>query len=510
MREALDRFADHLSDRAVFWPALPAYVLLIGFLRFWLFPGASQDDAEQLILAQTLAGGYNPAQPPLYTWLVYLVGRLIGPGLGAVLIVKYACLFALYAFMALAGKEIMCDARRGRLAALALFCLLYVGYEAVFNYSNTIVQATLCAATLYALARVGRYGRWSDYAGLGLAVGIGLLSKYGYALFICALLLGAMTIGHFRARLLSGRLIFSIAIVLAVLAPHVYWLATSGADLAATFGRRLSDGAVQSYWAGVDKGLFKLVNGIVVFLSPLFVVALVLFPRIWWRTGATATMNPVPIAWKTLFERFFWIAIGFLLVAVFALGVANVRTHYMFILLGAPIYMLLRADAVATGPWPYRALALTGFVFAAIWMLALVGRFLWEPQIQKRPYFHMPYPALAQKLRASGFERGTILAHFARIQIGGNLKAQFPDARVRSTKYGFYDPPASERPGACLLVWIGTGPIPAALSKLAAGEGVSDLAAFRAGRISAPLLRSPSRSLTLSYRLLPGGQGRCR
>jgi len=43
------------------------YLAVLFVLRVALFPGASEDDAEQLIYAQTWAWGYNTNQPPLYT-----------------------------------------------------------------------------------------------------------------------------------------------------------------------------------------------------------------------------------------------------------------------------------------------------------------------------------------------------------------------------------------------------------------------------------------------------------
>ena len=47
-----------------------AYLIVLFVVRAYLFPGASEDDAEQLFFARALAWGYKPKQPPLYTWLV--------------------------------------------------------------------------------------------------------------------------------------------------------------------------------------------------------------------------------------------------------------------------------------------------------------------------------------------------------------------------------------------------------------------------------------------------------
>jgi 4-amino-4-deoxy-L-arabinose transferase-like glycosyltransferase len=505
-----------LTSGRGFWIALTGYILLLFLLRRVLFPGASQDDAEQLILSQTLAGGYNPAQPPLYTWLIWGVSQIIGPGLTAVLIVKYTCLSALYAFLALAGREILRDgtdqgARDGRLAALGLLALLYVGYEIVFNYSNTVIMAAAAAATLYALARVVRGGSWAAFAGLGAAVGVGLLSKYGYGLFAGSLALAALTVAPVRRALLSPKLLLTAFVAAALLAPHAWWLATQAGDLSAAFKDRLVNKSY-GYWLGVGRGVFKLGNGILVFLFPLILFAPLIFPRAVLRRTA---LDPDRDAWRRLLERFLLAVVLILLAAVVVGGMTNVRTHYMYVLIAAPIYLLLRARGTDMPDGRFHRFARGMAIMAVLWIAVLLGRYFIEARVQSRPYFHFPYPALAAELRKAGFNgRGTIVAYFRFVQIGGNLRAQFPNARVVSSKYPYYYPKYSAVGGGCLLVWHAPdreGP-PAGLTGFA-----RQIFGWRGPRnivpryISAPIPQSGGRKMTLGFVLLTGGRpSQCR
>src|SRR5262245_62301075 len=50
------------------------------------------DDSRELMFAQTLEWGYQPRQPPLYNWLVWIAVRLLGPTVLAVTLVKYVAL----------------------------------------------------------------------------------------------------------------------------------------------------------------------------------------------------------------------------------------------------------------------------------------------------------------------------------------------------------------------------------------------------------------------------------
>ena len=274
----LARTQARIQSPGGYFRVLAAYIVLAFALRLALFAPASQDDAEQLLFAQSLAGGYNPAQPPLYTWLVVAASSVLGPGLLAVLVVKYACLAAIYAFLFLAAREMLGDGRRAALAAMGLWGLHYLAYDALFNYANTLPHAAACAATLWALARLRRSGRLADFALLGLCLGLGHLAKYAYALFAASVLAAALTVASYRRALLKPGLALALVVALVVLAPHLLWVRETIGDLLGQFRARLEEPG-QSYWQNLDKGVFKLVNGPIYFLLPLWVFALFCFPR---------------------------------------------------------------------------------------------------------------------------------------------------------------------------------------------------------------------------------------
>src|SRR5262249_41548721 len=57
---------------------LVAYAITHAALRVWISPILNIDDAREAIFTQTLAWGYQPRQPPLYTWLAWVAVRLAG------------------------------------------------------------------------------------------------------------------------------------------------------------------------------------------------------------------------------------------------------------------------------------------------------------------------------------------------------------------------------------------------------------------------------------------------
>src|SRR5262249_39050593 len=72
----------------------------------------------------------------------------------------------------------------------------------------------------YVLLRLLRSEGWLEYAVLGLLLGLGTLSKYNYLLFGGALFLAGLMTRPLRERLLSRRLVLTLAIAGAVVLPH--------------------------------------------------------------------------------------------------------------------------------------------------------------------------------------------------------------------------------------------------------------------------------------------------
>ena len=512
-----------LAAPATVWLLLLAYIALVFAVRVLLLPAASQDDAEQLVFAQTLAGGYNPSQPPLYTWLVRLSEGIFGPTILAVAAVKFACLGLIYVFLYLTAREVFGNRPGDRLdaalAGLSPLALYYVAFDALFNYSNTMVMAAACAGTLYALVRVEKSGSTLAYGGLGLAVGLGLMSKYGYGVFIAALIVACLAEPAFRARLLSVRLLLSLAVAVLVCLPHLIWLVGGGVDLAGALEARLSGVDEGGYLVRVGTGLVKLGNAVISFLFPLFIVWLVLFPRAWRRLP---DVPPGSAKYKRLFEVFFIAAVALIAAGIVIFGITRVRNHYMFILLAAPIYFFIRVRAAGVGDLPRQIFAVFLGVATVAFVTIVFARFLSGPQLSKKPYFNVPYAALAQQIRAGGFTRGTIVAGFRRYQIGGNFRVHFPGSRVLSTKYPYYVPPtpaSSSRvspgkpAGQCLLVWDASygAAVPPSLRDYARKTlGVEPGTWDRPRIVEAPFLRSKTRRLKLGTLLVTGKTGRCR
>ena len=489
--------------------ALGVYVLVAFALRLILFPAGSQDDSEQLLLSQTLAGGYNPAQPPLYTWLVYGAQHIFGISLAAVLVVKYTALGLLYFCLYRAARLVLDETRLAAYAALAPLAMYYVAWDALLNYSNTVLMAALCAATFWAVLALDRRPTIGAYLGLGAAVGVGFLSKYGFGVFAGALFATALADPVLRRRLADRRLLISAVVALVIMSPHLLWIAEGTRDVVAALQGRLTSAVPQSYWQTVGHGLLKLLNGIVSFPFPVYLLLPALFPGACRRIDWT---EPTALRHKRLFEHFAAAGLAIMVIGVVGFGVSQLRPHYLFIFLPLPIWFFLRVrearrardGAGSRGMiWYPRAAA----VLALLAFGGLGIKFAAEPQWCKRCYFHMPYAALAQQMRAAGFARGTLIENFDRIQYAGNFRPYFPDSRILSTKYPYYRPTAG-RSGPCLLIWdpAYSEAMPDGLKKFAAeAAGIAPGTPYQVGAVEAPLVSGAGSIARLRYALVTGG-----
>lgn len=127
-----------------------------------------------------------------------------------------------------------------------------------------------------------------------------------------------------------------------------------------------------------------------------------------------------------------------------------------------------------------------------------------------------PYPEVASGIAASGYRgAGTIVADDA--YLAGNLRVQFPAARVLAARHPSFRPPASGATGQCLLVWHAEfeARMPARLRRFAERVlGLSRLDQAPVAYLEAKVLGTgtpiaPRRNIRIAYVMPRGSAGPC-
>jgi hypothetical protein len=122
----------------------------------------------------------------------------------------------------------------------------------------------------------------------------------------------------------------------------------------------------------------------------------------------------------------------------------------------------------------------------------------------------VPFERIAQALREAGFTgRGTVLVDD--FHIGGNLRVQFPEARVVYTDAPKAVWPPPRGADSCLVVWPSDNPGARAelTAYLRTELGAPSDAAAIAGTVTTAMPRS-ERRYRIGYQLYPAGAGECR
>ncbi|MCB9959352.1 MAG: glycosyltransferase family 39 protein [Rhodospirillaceae bacterium] len=413
-------------------------------LRVALSHGLEQDGAARHFEAQVLALAYTGNDPPLYTWVLIAVARLVGPGPQATLAINYLLLTGAFAALLASARMVLGEARWAALAAWSLvaFPPVVLGH---FALDHSIQVVCAAALTLLAALSLVRHGRPRDYLALGAALGFGMMAKYNFPLLVAALVLAALAQAPVRRRLASPWLLATVAMALAVASPILaVHLRTLGQWYSTV--SQLRDGGLGPLDARLS-GVAGVVTSSLAFAWPLLLVLAVAAPRAFdpRKGGRPAGIDPVL---ARLVRDMLLAGLAVMLAWVLAAGLPSFNERYMLPLLFAlPIHAAVRVLAVGSpaGAVPRFAAGL-GAVTAVVLALRLLELTPFCPQ---RCAELVPYDRLADALREAGFGGGTIVTGAG--TTAGNLAVHFPGSRVLVARRPELPPRAPA--GQCLGIW---------------------------------------------------------
>ncbi|HLS57163.1 MAG TPA: glycosyltransferase family 39 protein [Zeimonas sp.] len=402
------------------------------------------DEAEQALWTQGLAPGYG-AQPPLYTWLQWGVFQLAGVSVFSLALLKNVLLALTYVFTWLAALRTM-PAQLALLASAGMLLIPHIGWESQRDLTHSVLVTAVASATVFVTVQLIERPRPALYVWLGVVAGLGMLSKYSYALFFAALALAVLATREARPVARSPWLVVAGLVALLVVAPHAWWLLdhwqmASDRTLAKMDAR---PGA----WAGLLRGLGSLANAVAGTLVVFALAVGAVFGRDAWRR-AGATTRPRNVHCR--FWLNYLIALAVLLSAMVAFGgVTNVKGRWLQPLLCmAPlIWFGCRCDLAGHRRLPMfrRVLVAVGLVF----LVLLTLRPAFDGWRGRPGDLNQPAGTLAHALQAEGYDGSGAIVAADRV-MAGVLRTQFTQARVEVWPLGAA-PPALAGEGALLMI----------------------------------------------------------
>lgn len=414
--------ADHREARIgnAFLLGLACYFLLEVVIRVVMHGALELDEAEQAFAAQQLQLGYGP-QPPLYTWMQWLVFQVTGVSILGLSLLKNAVMCASFVLVYRLARPML-----GALAAAAISCSLVLitplGWDALLDRTHSPLVTALAAATLATyftlLSRPSRL----RHALLGLLLGLGMLSKYNFAVFALGLACASLVVREHRRVVWTRGLWITAAVAALCVLPHAAWFVAQ-VDLAtrATLDKMNDFHPEAGYGAHVAGGAWNLMYAIAAFITPLWIafVAAYRSPR-----QATLQLKTPP---ARFFLWFFASSMGFIAALILSGHLAYIKPRW----LQTTLFLLPLAVCVVfppKRPIVYRRLLQYSAGAAVLMMVVLAIRPGIQAALGRHPRNAIPYAGLAAEL-AQRFP-GIAAVAVRDIHVGGNVRMQSPQARV--------------------------------------------------------------------------------
>lgn len=477
------------------WLGVSLY-LLVNALGLGLMSGtADQDQAEQLLRSQHWALGYG-AQPPLYTYLVKLIFSVTGPALWPLLLLKAILLSLLVGAVLAIGRELGFRRDQQLLGLCGLALIPQFVWEAQRDLTHSVLATTVAAFTLLQLLRLMRRATAGQFIGLGALVGLGLLSKYSFVVFLASLAISAFTIPALRQVLWRPALALAAAAALLVLAPHLSWMLQHSDQALAGLEK------TQSMAGMAWKGLFSALKAAVAFLSPFWLVALAL---LWPQRRQLRLASPGTAPGQALLQRLPLVLVGVMLVFVLATGATRVKDRwFQSLLFYAPLSVASLAAPLSRRQ--LRWLVGAGLGAAGTAALLLPGRTALAGLTGKTSRPNYPLPQLVAAIREAGTppELGQpggapALIVASNGLIGGNARLVFPAVPVVTPRAR----QAGPVPAGPLLVLVDRDDDPAEVAALLQQLGAAGPAPLSLAEISRPQHWSSGQPYPIRYAWLP-------
>lgn len=442
---ALPPPAGQLWRTQSFYALLAIYYLVHVLLRPWLTATAGSDDVDQLLFSQSLALGYDVAQQPLYTWLVWAAVKLIGPSVAAAAFVKYTLLLLIHATMYGIAGRFVADERVRFLAGFSPLLIYPMAWRIHEADTHGLLATLLMLLILWQALKMSETRRATEYLLLGLLAGLALLTSLYLVIALIALAAALRLDPRHGAMIADTRLALSIGLAAIVFFPYGFWLAGHWFEALATLDVELRAGLQLGFGSRLLVGSGALIAALALSIFPLWLFVPLIVPGTLKRLG--------PDQDERLILTYCAASVGLLLLYLFTLGIAEF-SHYRLYPVFWPLSLYLfrridRAGLDARGGRFMAALLLA--VFVMVVQLRIQQIFV-GPAYCKTCRLQAPYPAAAGALAAQGFKgKGTILADDE--YLAGNMRVQFPEARVLAARYPLFRPAQRSADGQCLLIW---------------------------------------------------------
>jgi len=420
----MHRFLVRRPDAII--PLLAGYFIIEFLVRLAIPHGMRFDESQQALFSQWLTLGYD-SQPPLYNWVQAVVVSVFGLSLTAISAVKNIFLFLVYLSYYRLAREVLTDKVFAAIATLSLLTIPQFFWEAQRDLTHTVAQLVTINLFLCGAIRTLKAPSLGSYAFTGLALGLGMLSKYNFALLAAGALVAVLMHPQGRARVFDKRFLLTILISLVIFLPHGIWL-IHNFDLAS--GRTLgimAEEAPEGAFAKFVKGPLKFLKLIIIIGAPTLIVYALVFGKSLLKNFGRSN------EWTRFFEILFAVIAIIVLILIVTIGMTDLRDRWLLpFLFLLPIYLCLKMEVAGITAADFgKRFFYVPLVMMVVIPALLLTRTIFPMLFGAYDHYNTPYPAFVRQILASeGKQPGLMLTNGW--LPAGNLHLQLPDVPAMS------------------------------------------------------------------------------
>lgn len=413
---------------------LGGYFLVNVLVRLLLPSSLELDEAEQAFISQWVAPGYD-SQPPFYNWMQFGVVSIFGISVASLTILKNVMLFSSYAFYWLAARLVLKDRDLATVAVLGLLTIPQISFESQRDLTHTV--AAIFSATLffYGFFRTLTVPSMASYALTGVAIGLGLISKYNFALLPAAALIAVLMDTDLRKRLFDWRLALTALCALLVVLPHAVWLVQNLDVATMRTVEKLTAGGDHSVTMQIARGLFSFAGAVIGFGAVTLLAFVLVFKQ------ALVARITKESRMTRLIERMFLLCAAAIILLILFGGAENIRDRWLTpLLLILPLYLCLKLD---TRPIP-RGEDLRRFLPICLTLMVIIplilfGRVVLAGRVGGYEKQNVPYENFVSAIiSAEGVQPSLVVS--VEPHLSGNVRLHLPGTPVMSLSHPGYQP----------------------------------------------------------------------
>jgi 4-amino-4-deoxy-L-arabinose transferase-like glycosyltransferase len=419
--------------------------IITNFLIRILFSQTLQvDDAEQIRFSQDLLLGYPIPQPPMYSWLSWIMFQIFGTGLLALTLLKYILISLTFWITWLVSGQLFQHLQTRYIATFSYLLMPSFAWHMHQGFTHTILLGFGIVLSLHALLSLKDNPSTKNYIYLGLAFGIGLMGKYSFLLFMVAILISALSINSYRKIILSPKTLLAIGVFVLMIGPHAYWLSQHYQEIFISIDQKLqvtSDNTLVARF----KSAWQFSTAAIAFVVPFALVFLINS----WRRLFNTDKQLSKRANVLLLNRFYWVIIISVIVLALFVSMPHFKVRWFHpLMMIFPLWMMIRIERqeLLSKPiikWFNAILIVFTLLILSIRLLQVtIG-----PNLDKYGRLNIPIHETLNKLDSALLDSSTLKTNDA--FLGAHLLSKYPNSTVVINNKRYGDLKLSQ----CLWLW---------------------------------------------------------